>query len=65
MANKSTRKKVAKRMAALEKIIEANADQDAVKAAKDEIISLTAKYSLGLEDMLEIDDMVQSILNKN
>ena len=65
MANKSTRKKVAKRMAALERIIEANADQDAVKAAKDEIISLTAKYSLGLEDMLEIDDMVQSILNKN
>lgn len=65
MANKSTRKKVAKRMAALEKIIEANADQDAVKAAKDEIISLTAKYSLGLEDMLEIDDMIQSILNKN
>lgn len=65
MANKSTRKKVAKRMAALEKIIEANADQDAVKAAKDEIISLTAKYNLGLEDMLEIDDMIQSILNKN
>lgn len=64
MASRSLRKKLARRIAVAERIIQKNDDQEAVKLAKEEIMSLSVKYNLGLEDMLDIDEMVQNILKK-
>ena len=64
MASRSLRKKLARRIAVAERIIQKNDDQVAVKLAKEEIMSLSVKYNLGLEDMLDIDEMVQNILKK-
>lgn len=64
MASKSLRKKIAQKIAVAEQIIRNNSDRQAVESAKDEIMRLTVKYNLGLEDMVEIDDMVQKILKR-
>jgi hypothetical protein len=64
MASKSLRKKIAQKIAVAEQIIRNNSDRQAVESAKDEIMHLTVKYNLGLEDMVEIDDMVQKILKR-
>lgn len=64
MASKSLRKKIAQKIAVAEQIIQNNSDRQAVESAKDEIMHLTVKYNLGLEDMVEIDDMVQKILKR-
>ena len=64
MTSKSLRKKLARRIAIAEQIIEKNENEEAVKWAENEIMSLSVKYNLGLEDMLDIDEMVQNILKK-
>lgn len=62
MASKSLKKKIARKIAEAERIIQNSRDKRAVESAEEEIINLTVKYNLGLEDMIDIDDMVQGIL---
>lgn len=62
MASKSLKKKIARKIAEAERIIQNSRDKRAVESAEEEIINLTVKYNLGLEDMVDIDDMVQRIL---
>ena len=62
MASKSLKKKIARKIAEAERIIQNSRDKRAVESAEEEIINLTVKYNLGLEDMIDIDDMVQQIL---
>jgi membrane-bound ClpP family serine protease len=64
MVSKSLQKKIARRIAVAEQIIQQNKDKQAVELAQQEIMNLTAKYNLTLIDMIEIDDMVQDILKK-
>ena len=64
MVSKSLQKKIARRIAVAEQIIQQNKDKQAVELAQQEIMNLTAKYNLTLIDMIEIDDMVQNILKK-
>lgn len=59
MASKSLRKKIARRIITAERIIENSRDERAVKKAEQEIIHLTEKYNLSLEDIFEIDEMIQ------
>lgn len=62
MASKSLKKRIARKIAEAERIIQNSRDKRAVESAEEEIINLTVKYNLGLEDMIDIDDMVQGIL---
>lgn len=62
MVSKSLQKKIARRIAVAEQIIQQNKDKQAVELAQQEIMDLSAKYNLTLIDMMEIDDMVQDIL---
>lgn len=62
MASKSLKKKIARKIAEAERIIQNSRDKRAVESAEEEIINLTVKHNLGLEDMIDIDDMVQQIL---
>ena len=64
MVSKSLRKKIARKIAVAEQIIQQNKDKQAVELAQQEIMDLSAKYNLTLIDMMEIDDMVQDILKK-
>lgn len=64
MVSKSLQKKIARRIAVAEQIIQQNKDKQAVELAQQEIMDLSAKYNLTLIDMMEIDDMVQDILKK-
>ena len=64
MVSKSLQKKIARKIAVAEQIIQQNKDKQAVELAQQEIMNLTAKYNLTLIDMMEIDDMVQDILKK-
>ena len=64
MVSKSLQKKIARRIAVAEQIIQQNKDKQAVELAQQEIMNLTAKYNLTLIDMIKIDDMVQDILKK-
>ena len=64
MVSKSLQKKIARRIAVAEQIIQQNKDKQAVELAQQEIMDLSAKYSLTLIDMIAIDDMVQDILKK-
>ena len=64
MVSKSLQKKIARRIAVAEQIIQQNKDKQAVELAQQEIMNLTAKYNLTLIDMIEIYDMVQDILKK-
>ncbi len=65
MASKSLKRRIACRIANAERIIQKAQDKRAVESAKDEIMNLTVKYNLSLEDMIDIDDMVQKILEKD
>ena len=62
---RSERKQLAKRIAVLESIIQANLNQEAVESAKNEIMNLTSRSEISLEDMAYIDEMVQKKLEKN
>lgn len=64
MVSKSLQKKIARKIAVAEQIIQQNKDKQAVELAQQEIMDLSAKYNLTLIDMMEIDDMVQDILKK-
>ena len=64
MASESLKKKIARRIAAAERIIQNNRNKETIESAEEEIINLTSKYNLSLEDMMDIDDMVQNILKK-
>ena len=64
MASESLKRKVARRIAAAERIIQNNKNRETIESAEEEIINLTSKYNLSLEDMMDIDDMVQNILKK-
>lgn len=64
MISKSLKKKIARKIAVAEQIIQQNKDKQAVELAQQEIMDLSAKYNLTLIDMIEIDDMVQDILKK-
>lgn len=64
MISKSLKKKIARKIAVAEQIIQKNIDKQAVELAQQEIMDLSAKYNLTLIDMIEIDDMVQDILKK-
>lgn len=64
MASESLKKKIARRIAAAERIIQNGRNKESIESAKEEIINLTSKYNLSLEDMMDIDDMVQKILKK-
>lgn len=64
MASESLKRKVARRIAAAERIIQNNKNKETIESAEEEIINLTSKYNLSLEDMMDIDDMVQNILKK-
>lgn len=62
MASKSDKKRIAQKIASAERVIQAGLDKQAVESAKDEIMRLSVKYNLTLQDMIDIDDMVQKIL---
>ena len=62
---RSERKQLAKRIAVLESIIQANLNQEAVESAKNEIMNLTSRSEISLEDMAYSDEMVQKKLEKN
>lgn len=62
MASKSLKKRIARKIAEAERIIQNSRDKQAIESAEEEIINLTVKHNLGLEDMIDIDDMVQQIL---
>jgi len=64
MASESLKKKIARRIAAAERIIQNGRNKESIESAEEEIINLTSKYNLSLEDMMDIDDMVQKILKK-
>jgi len=64
MASESLKKKIARRIAAAERIIQNSRNKESIESAEEEIINLTSKYNLSLEDMMDIDDMVQKILKK-
>lgn len=64
MASKSLKKRIAQKIANAERVIQMNKDKQAVESAEKEIMELTVKYNLNLKDMLDIDEMVQSILKK-
>lgn len=64
MVSKSLQKKIARKIAVAEQIIQQNKDKQAVELAQQEIMDLSTKYNLTLIDMIEIDDMVQDILKK-
>ena len=64
MVSKSLQKKIARKIAVAEQIIQQNKDKQAVELAQQEIMDLSAKYNLTLIDMMKIDDMVQDILKK-
>jgi len=55
-------RKLAERIAANERIIQANADPSAVTKAQDTIISLSSQ--LDIEDLLALDDLLQKMLEK-
>lgn len=64
MASKSLRKKIAKRIAALEKIRQNNLgkDENAVKTAENELAAIADQYKLTLVDMMDIDEQVQKLM---
>lgn len=62
MKNKEL-KRLANQFIALERIIEANEDKQAVYQAKNQIIELTNK--LDPEDMFLIDEIIQEKIEKN
>jgi len=64
MASESLKRKLARRIAAAERIIQNSRNKESIESAEEEIINLTSKYNLSLEDMMDIDDMVQKILKK-
>jgi hypothetical protein len=53
---------LAERIAANERIIQANADPSAVTKAQDAIISLSSQ--LDIMDLLALDDLLQEMLKK-
>lgn len=55
-------KKIAKEIARLEQIILDTCDPRVKKKAESDIMQLTVKHNLNLIDMMEIDEMVQSML---
>ena len=55
-------KTLAKRMAALELVIQANEDSRAVNNAKNEIMDLSGKVD-DPEDMFYLDELIQQILD--
>ena len=56
-------KTLAKRIAALELVIQENEDSRAVKNAKNEIMDLSGKVD-DPEDMFYLDELIQQILDK-
>lgn len=57
-------KNFAKKIAKFEKIIQDNADKDAVYKAEQEIMKISGQVK-SLEDMIIIDELVQEILSNN
>ena len=55
-------KKIAEKIARLEQIILDTSDPRVKEKAENDIMQLTVKYNLNLYDMIEIDEMVQSML---
>lgn len=55
-------RKLAERIAANERIIQANADPSAVTKAQDAIISLSSQ--LDIMDLFALDDLLQEMLKK-
>jgi uncharacterized protein (UPF0212 family) len=64
MASKSLRKKIARKIAEAEKVIQYSQDKHARQVAEEEIMKLTEEHNLNIIDLLEIDDMIQNMLNK-
>lgn len=64
MASKSLRKKIARKIAEAEKVIQHSQDKHARQVAEEEIMKLTEEHNLNIIDLLEIDDMIQNMLNK-
>ena len=62
MASKKRRKRIAQKIAALERNIR---EGIRVEESEDEIEKLTMESNLGLVDMLEIDELVQQILGED
>ena len=62
MASESLKRKIARKIAAAERVIQTNKNKEIIESAEEEIINLTSKYNLSLKDMMDIDDMVQNIL---
>ena len=57
-------KNFAKKIAKFEKIIQDNADKQAVHNAEQEIMKISGQVD-SLEDMIIIDELVQEILSNN
>lgn len=62
MASESLKRRIARKIAAAERVIQTNKNKEIIESAEEEIINLTSKYNLSLKDMMDIDDMVQNIL---
>ncbi len=58
-------KKLAKEMATLESVIQANENPEAVEKAKNDMMKLSESADLELEDMIALDEMISEILRKN
>lgn len=58
-------KNAAKKIAALEMIIDANKDTYAVERAKEDMIKYNESLDLETEEMLMLDEMVSGILKNN
>lgn len=56
--------KLARRIANAEKVIQISSDEEQVKKAKEEILTLTHNHAIDFEDMIAIDELVQDILFK-
>lgn len=64
MLNNSKKRKIAKKIAALERIIDFNKDPKAVESAQTQLQEVVAKYNLTLGDLLDLDDMILKILGE-
>lgn len=58
MLSNAEKKKIAKKIAALERIIEFNKDPKAVESAKTQIKETISSNNLDLGDLLELDELI-------
>lgn len=58
MLSNAEKKKIARKIAALERIVEFNKDPEAVESAKIQIREIISSNNLDLGDLLELDELI-------